>query len=377
MGDRRLTQASYAASVRTYVPTRGPATRAAEERARDTGKLDPLVDPAEYGVIRRSLVRFDPRPDDLWTVTVGLPVPIETRLDTTGSMGHFVDVALEVLPNTYDLTSAMLPECDLQIATGIFGDCIDRFVLCRPQFEMEAEKIVRQLSLMAPQRGGGGNGGEDPHYGIFGGAYLTNAYINRIGLKGYDFTVTDEPARAYLSADQLMRIYGEHVFEKVAENGFEINRQNLPTTREVVDDLLKRTHGFVLSVGDRYNSNRFWMEHYGEERVILLPDIRYLAHAQAVIVGLTEGTLSLEEVEEFMRKHGVEQSAARALMRSVVNIPLGAQAALPNFGKGPKAGDVFREKTDLWPMDPSEVPILHGADDEPDGPIWGVEDNQI
>jgi hypothetical protein len=49
-------------------------------------------------------VRFDPRPDDLWTVTVGLPVPMETRLDTTGSMGHFVDVALEVLPNTYDLT---------------------------------------------------------------------------------------------------------------------------------------------------------------------------------------------------------------------------------------------------------------------------------
>lgn len=373
MGKRVLTDTSYAASMRTFVPTRGAATRAAEEQARYTGKLDPLVDPAEYGVIRRSLVRFDQRPDGFWTVTVGLPVPVETRLDTTGSMGGFVDVALEVLPDAYGLTRAMLPGCDLQIATGIFGDCIDRFVLCRPQFEMEAEKIVRQLSLMAPQRGGGGNGGEDPHYGIFGAAYLTDRYINRIGLKGYDFTVTDEPARAHLSADQLVRIYGEHVFEKVAENGYEIDRKNLPSTKEVVDALLTQAHAFVLSVGDNYNAVQFWKKHYGEERVVLLPDIRYLAYAQAIIVGLTEGTLNLEEVERFLHEHNVEKSAARTLMRSVVNIPLGAQAALPNFGKGPQAGDVFRTKTDLWPMDPNEVPALPDTEEDPDGPIWGTE----
>lgn len=370
MGHRRFTDVTHRAATQ-YVPTHN-VTRAAEEQANRTGKLDPLVDPAGYGVIRPSRMRFEERPDGLFTVTVGMPVPVETRLDTTGSMGGFVDTAMRNLKDLYLLTQEMLPGCDLQIATGIFGDCCDRFVLCRPQFEMEPEKIVNQLQLMAPQRGGGGNGGEDPHYGIFGGAYLTNQYIHRIGLKGYDFTVTDEPARDYLDARELVRIFGKDVFDKVRENGFDIDEKNLPSTKEVVDKLLESKHGFVLSVGDRYGAERFWQKMYGAERVIVLPDVDYLPHVQAVIVGLTEGTLNLEDVEKFLRDHKVGKEAARVIQRSVINIPIGAQAALENFDKRPKAGDVFATKTELWPMDPSEVPELSDADSEDDetGPDW-------
>lgn len=370
MGYRRFTDVTHASATK-YVPKTN-VTRAAEEESRRTGRLDPLVDPAGYGVIRPSRMRFEERPDGLFTVTIGTPIPVETRLDTTGSMGHFVDIAMNNLKDLYLLTQEMLPGCDLQIATGIFGDCCDRFVLCRPQFEMEPEKIVHQLQLMAPQRGGGGNGGEDPHYGIFGGAYLVESYANKIGLKGYDFTVSDEPARDYLDASELVRIFGKDVFEKVRENGFDIDKKNLPMTKEVVAALNERAHAFVLSVGDRYGAVRFWERMYGPERVIVLPDIDYLPHAQAVIVGLTEGTLSLEEVEEFLVKHEVDERSARALMRSVVNIPIGAQAALENFDRRPQAGDVFRTKTDLWPMDPAEVPELSEAvaEDEETGPGW-------
>ena len=372
MGFRRFTEEGYTLSYATYVPTRGPATARAEEQARITGKLDPLVDPAEYGIVRSSRMRFEERTDGLFTVTIGCPATVETRLDTTGSMGGMVDDALKGLKNLYLLVQQVLPGSDLQVAIGIFGDCDDpQFVLCRPQFEMEAEKIVRQLTLMVPEGGGCANWGEDPHYGIFGSAYLTDAYINRIGLKGYDFTVTDEPARDHLREHQLVRIFGKDVFDKVAENGHLVDRRDLPDTKQVVDKLLERAHGFVLSVGDRYNAVRFWQQMYGPERVILLPDINYVAHAQAAIVGLTEGTLNLEEVEPFLRRNGVDNFAARQLMRSVVNIPLGAQAALPNFDRRPKAGDVFRTKTDLWPMDPSEVPALPEQPDDPSEILWG------
>lgn len=58
---------------------------------------------------------------------------------------------------------------------------------------------------------------EDPDIGIFGGAYLTRAYINRIGLKRYDFTVTDAPGRGVIAINDLKKIYGDEVFNKVKE----------------------------------------------------------------------------------------------------------------------------------------------------------------
>jgi hypothetical protein len=376
MGLIRYSLSAHEDAVRAYVPSSGPSTRRGAQHVRDTGKLNPLVDPAGFNVIRRSLLRFVERTDGLFTVSVGTSVPVEVRLDTTGSMGRNVDIAIQVLPDTYGLTSGLLPDCDLHVAIGIFGDVVDRFVLCRPQFEMLAEKIVDQLTLMVPE-GNGGDADEDPQYGLFGAAYLTAAYINRIGLKGYDFTISDACGRDYLEHRTLKRVFGDEVFEKAADNGFQIDPNNLPSTKEVVDDLLKRAHAFFLQVDSNRRTTNFWTELFGPERVIILPDVHLLPQVQATIIGLTEGTLALSEVLGFLEKNGVTHERDReAILRSVSNIPIGAQAALPNFDKKPQAGDVFRTKEDLWPMDPSEVPDLADTTDgdgasEPDaGPNW-------
>lgn len=380
MGRNTFTRAAYASAHTAYVPRSGPATRFAEEQVRNTGKLNPLVDPAEYGVIRRSLVRFEEREDSLLELTIGCSMPIETRVDTTGSMGHNVDVALRVLPQAYDLCSSVLPGFDVHLATGIFGDVFsDRFPLQRPQFEMEAEKLVEQLTLMAPERNGGGNGGEDPHYGIFGGAYLTAAYANCIGLKRYDFTVSDEPARYDLSEQQLVRIYGKDVFEKVAYNGHSIDRNNLPSTKEVIDDLLKQAHAFFFQVGDRSDATRFWPDVFGQDRVIRLPDTELLPQVQATIIGLTEGTLALDEVADFLESKGVDKHDVKSIERSVSNIPIGAQVPLREAIRVPQKGDLFQEKpdvfakTNLWPIDASEAPELVPAamaTETNEGPNW-------
>lgn len=372
MGDRRLTVDTYHESYSTYVPSRGPATFRAEQQAMASGTLNPLVDPAGYGVIRRSLIRFNERPDGLWVVTVGTPVAHETRIDTTGSMGGNVDVALRVLKDAYLLTSKMLPECDLQMMIGIFGDVSDRFPLGRPQFEMEAEKIVEQLTLLVPERRGA-DFPEDPHYGLFGAAYLTDAYINRIGQKRYDFTVSDAPARSRLDPRQITRIFGDKVYDYVAANRWEVPANEVLDTSQVVYDLLKNAHAFFLQVGSRYETTSFWTNLFGPERVVVLPRTELLPQVEAAIVGLTEGTLDLQDLPDFLQENGVTKEDARAITRSVVNIPIGAQTVLPNFDRRPKKGDVFREKTDLWPMDPSEVPDLPKTPDEPDGPIWGAE----
>lgn len=356
MGDRTFSRTAYAESVKRMAPDSKRVTAKAEQEARKTGKLNPLVDPKEFGVIRRSLPRLEKQPSGLWLLTVGTPIPIETRVDTTGSMGDNVNVAMKVLPNAFEAYASVLPGYDLQVATGIFGDVGDNFVLCRPQFEMVAEKIVEQLSLMVPERNGGDRD-EDPHYGLFAAAYLTAAHINRLGLMSYDFTVSDAPGRDRLSEDQLRRIFGDKVFEKVAENGFpHITAQNLPTTKEVVQELLTRAHAFFLQVDDGGgDTTKFWTNVFGRQRVVKLPRTEVLPQVQAVIIGLTEGTLSLVEIPQFLKRHNVSKDETEKITRAVSNIPIGVQAALPNYSKRPRKGDLFRGKTDLWPVDPSEI----------------------
>lgn len=379
MGRSTFSAAAYRSAHDTYVPRSGPATKNAEQKAHSTGKLHPLVDPAGYFSTRRSLLRFDELASGLFELTIGCSMPVETRLDTTGSMGGNVDIAIKALPDAYELCSSVLPGYDLHMLIGIFGDIQDRFPLCRPQFEMEAGKLVEQLTLMVPERQGG-DFAEDPHYGLFGGAYLVAAYSNRIGLRGYDFTISDATARDTLIAEQLKRIYGPDVFDNVANNGHQIDPKDLPNTKEVVQDLLKRAHAFFLQVDDTPETSRFWTKVFGEDRVVVLPRTELLPQVQAVIIGLTEGTLDLSQVSEFLQTNNVTGEDAKRIARSVANIPLGAQVPLrEEILKDhtiPKAGDCYADKTDLWPTSLSDADTMavasSGGSTESDGPDWNL-----
>lgn len=367
MGRETFSRTAYtgaAASVREKSGG-GPVTKDAERQAIKTGKLNPLVDPAGYGVIRPSRPRLEQLESGLWQLSVGPPMAIETRVDTTGSMGGNVDIAFSVLPQMYEACKYVLAEYDIQIATGIFGDVSDKFPLCRPQFEMLADRIVNQLSLMVPERAGGDND-EDPHYGLFGGAYLTDFRINKWGLKSYDFTVSDAAARDRLDETQLLRIFGPEVFQKVTDNGFQIKKSDLPSTKEVVQDLLKRAHAFFLQVGDDGGTARFWRHVFPKERVVQLPSTEVLPQMQALIIGLTEGTLELEDCEEFLKEQKIERRTAGAMIRAVANIPLAAQPQLPNYKKLPLKGALFVSKEEIWPVDPAEAKAPDVDDKAPD-----------
>lgn len=352
-------------------------TAKAERQAQTTGTLSPVVNPAN-DPIRRSLMRFDPTQLEdgrrAWVVTVGPPMPVETNVDTTGSMGGNVDLTAEHLPETYDLMKTVLPGFDLQCAFGYFGDVSDRFPFQRGQFEMTSAKLVEVLANMVPERNGGDHT-EDPHYGIFGATYLTDAYIHRIGLKGYHFTVSDAPTRTAFSKDTLIRIFGQDVLRNVVENGrFGIDPQGAIgaeigedliraaqrrvrslTLKEVVCDLLQTTHAFYLHVIRYHNMDSDvpyeWLDAYGEQRVIKIPSTEYLPQVQSAIVGLTEGTLDMQSLPEFLEDNDVRGGVAQELIRELRKIPQGAQQRLlRNLPHPlPRAGDIFLNKSDLWP----------------------------
>lgn len=363
MGEKTSSRDVYDATVRQLVQAGQAATARGEEQVRTTGKLNKLVDPAEYGVIRESRIRLTERSDGLFEVAVGAPVPIEYRLDTTGSMRDNVDRALRALPNLCEAVEWVLRGRDPFYCASIFGDLEDPrgagtgYPLNRGQFECLSDRMVNQLTLMNPERGGCGNGGEDPHYGLFASAYLSSFWLRRAGLKSYDFTITDEPVHPGIEAHQLIRIFGEEVFEKLRANGHEFSARKLPSNEEICADLLKVAHPFVLIVdGWGAGTKSCWRDLLGRERMIVLPSIEVVSDVMATVIGLTEGTLTLENAADFLVGRELKKDEARRIVDAVAHIPLGAQCQLPNFARLPKKGDLYAKKTDLWPIDPSELP---------------------
>ena len=352
---RTFTREAYT-SATAKARASGSATHEGEQRHRAGKGLHELVDPKGYGAIRRSISWLEPKGDD-FILLRGTAMLVESRLDTTSSMGRNVDIAMRVLPDTYDLLKtgdrAVLKRYDIHMITSIFGDVVDDYILCRSQAEMD-ERIAEQMMLMVPCRGGG-DADEDPQYGLFGAAYLTSATAVALGLKTYDFTVTDARGREFLTLANLKRVFGDDVLDKVAENGHQINSRKLPTTAEVVGDLLKISHAFLLAVdmhGDGSHLTGWWKQIYGQDRVVTLPSVELLPVVQAVIIGLTEGNLDLQNLEEYLQEvANLNAAEARRIQRVVAGIPIGAQAALPNFHKIPMKGARFAKKGDLWPID--------------------------
>lgn len=368
MGKRVLTDVTYEQTKDdvTRGGTQG-ATDDAEKKAKQ-GILDPSVDPKGMGSLgptRLSLNRFE-KQGDLWVLTTGTAIYESTVFDGTGSMGGNVDIAFGVLPMSYGMlaggSNPLLKRYDLQISTAVFNDVDDLHddsnaqIITWTQFEMD-EKIALSMAKLVPGRNGCGNGKEDSQFAIFGAAYLVKAVINAYGLKGYHFVVSDEPVEEKISYTWLKKIYGEDVLDHVKANGHKMDANNIPDTAKAVMALQDTAHAFFLQVARRSDVSRQWRGLYGAEHFVMLPrgTTDYLHYVEAIIIGLTEGVLDLKSAINYLCDCKVDSDDAKAIVDSVAHIPLRAQVMPPNFDKLPKAGDLFREKTDLWPVDPSEA----------------------
>jgi hypothetical protein len=360
---RRFSRDAYvvtAAKVGPDVAARG------REEIRATNALHPLVDPAGFNVIRRSLHRHIGGPRGLLLRPNGLALLIESLLDGTGSVGADNHrAAFAALPDLYKLVAKAAPYFDPQIMNAVFGDAHnsgwnEQYYLQRTQAEM-AEQITEQLQLLVPQCNGGGNGSEDPDLGLFGAAYLTDAAINDYGLKWYHFTTTDEPPYGSVEDAGLRYVFGDQVYSKAAENGHHIDQTQPLRTEQIVTDLLGRAHAFVLIIphkgvrGGRWRTDERWVELYGRDRVLYMEDISLIAYFQALIVGLTEGTVSLDTAEDFLSKAGCNRHQAERVVDAVAGIPLRAQAMLPGYQKIPPTDALFRNKRDTDPVDPAQI----------------------
>jgi len=336
----------------TETKLRGSSTFVGEERARQGKALDPLVDPSKYEVVRESNNLLVPDGDE-FILQFGIAMPVESDLDTTGSMRGNVDIAFGVLPKVQNLliqgSNAVLKRYHAQIATGIIQDRVDRYPYLRSMFEPDNE-VERQMGLMVPERSGG-DSIEDYQLGLFAAGYLTRASIVKYGLKGYYFIVGDERGRDQFDRRVLEQVFGSTVLEKAFGSRLP---QSVPLTEEVAKQALKNWHVFFLQVNNLSSTTKWWSSLLGRERVVQLPQTDDLAEVQACIIGLTEGVLDKKSAVDFLSEVDGNRNSAERIVQAVDGIPVGLQATYPNFSKIPSAGARFKSREDIWPIGTKE-----------------------
>ncbi|MDP3792354.1 MAG: hypothetical protein Q8Q89_01355 [bacterium] len=341
---------TYKSKVDEVKSRGGSATFEGEERARQGKALDPLVDPSKYTDQnkRGSNTLLVPEGDE-FVAPYGTAIPVQSDLDTTGSMGGNVDVAFGVLPKVQNLLiqgeNAVLKRYHTQIATGIVQDRTDKYPYLRSMFEPDNE-VERQMGLMVPQRAGD-DATEDYQLGLFMVAYLTRASITNYGLKGYYFVVGDQRGRDKLDQRVLEQVFGKDVLERAFSSR---PPQNLPSTEEVAKAVLKNWHVFFLQVNQNSNTTSWWIKLLGRDRVIQLPRTEDIAEVQACIIGLTEGVIDMQTAVDFLDASKSDRAKSARIVEAVSDVPIGLQATYPNFNKIPLAGSRFKSRDDIWPI---------------------------
>jgi hypothetical protein len=365
MGRATFSRAAYTGATAALMSSGRATTHAAEERVREGKGLHEYVD-LRQSIIKRSLSFKEPAGSQ-FKLLRGIAMPIIDLLDTTGSMGSNVDIAMKVLPDTYEHLAqkpyAVLKDYDVHSATAIFGDYqTDPHVLQFSQFEFD-ERIGEQMGYMSPFRRGGGNGHENPEYGLYQAAFLVDAHLWNYGLKGYLFLTTDEPGAEKLTRTGMDNVYGDTDEQRIALDdaltemggklGYSLTHKDLVTSKFIVSEMLKRWHGFVLQIdADEWpTTTRYMNDRFGAERVVRVYNSSLLPLYKTAIIGLTEGVYDLEGTVLMLRAAGASEKDAQKITEHVSGIPIGAQAELrarlPH--SLPKAGDLFAQRADLWP----------------------------
>ena len=141
--------------------------------------------------------------------------------------------------------------------------------------------------------------------------------------------------------------------------------RELPSVRAMVKELKQKTHQFILVMRDHayHDTLELWRDLCGEKSVIVIHSTKQLPAVISAIIGLTEGTIDVVGLEEYLGKFGDTD-----LVRQLSNIDIGAQAKLRHLlpYPVPKAGDIFANKGDIWPIQPGEVSPEDESVESPD-----------
>lgn len=193
-------------------------------------------------------------------------------LDMTGSM---LSVPQEMVRDGLPKIVSGLMEAGIQHPQILFlgvGDLVDDAPLQVGQFESSDALLDKWLTQVWPEKGGGGNYGEDYELAWMFAADRTSIdCFEKRGQKGFLFTIGDEPVHEDFSPRRIV--------EKL---GGEVSYKN---SKEMLEAARKKYEVFHINLTEtgtdaRYESGKHWKDFIGENLITVhsheqIPEIIY------------------------------------------------------------------------------------------------------
>lgn len=147
-------------------------------------------------------------------------VPIIVALDITGSMGEVPEQLIKgKLKDVMDTCIAHGIEHPQIMFLAVGDHYTDSAPFQISQFESGNIELEKWLSLIYPEGGGGGNGGES--YALswfFAGFHTSTDHFEKRGKKGFLFTIGDEDVHPIIQAKAFQTIFGSGESDLRAED---------------------------------------------------------------------------------------------------------------------------------------------------------------
>lgn len=248
------------------------------------------------------------------------PVPIAIMLDVTGSNIEAARVVHAKLPELFGLLQRKGYVEDPQILIGAIGDAhSDTVPLQVGQFESD-NRIDAMVEAMYLEGNGGGQMSETYELGAY---YLArHTYLepfHKQGRKGYAIFIGDE-----LPYDRVRRSYGYgygggHTLESLTGDKLEAD----VTTEKIFEELKEQYEVFFLfQEQGAYDAKRVlpaWRKLLGE-RALVLDDPSAVCEFIAGLLGMLEGGLDLEEIEDDLKAIGADPKAIKAAGKALATV---------------------------------------------------------
>ena len=142
-----------------------------------------------------------------------LSTPVIIGFDVTASMGYLAEeLAFNALNKAIMYLLERKPITCPQVMCCAIGDCkSDKYPLQVTQFESDI-RIIRQLTELCLEGGGGGNGGEsyDLAWYFAANRTFTDCFEKR-GRKGHLITIGDDRSHGSLTRGEIQRVFGDTV----------------------------------------------------------------------------------------------------------------------------------------------------------------------
>lgn len=248
--------------------------------------------------------------------------PVAVFFDETGSMHQ--------VPRVLQTKLALLEGIVLrkgylehpQFMMGAYGDgYTDRVALQVSQFESD-NRIDDALDNLFLEGNGGGNGGENQNLAWYYVAHhtVTDAWEKR-SKKGYAFFIGDESTND-LTAKMVQQFVGDGEPLGALDN------------ESVVKALLEKWEAYVFVIDNLSAKSQHSIEHYtalfGKDRVLVVENEEAISESIALVIGMTEGVIDLDDGVDDLKAVGASDSAISQTRKALAHLSGSTGAMVQN-----------------------------------------------